>query len=188
MATTRLPTNQVNVVKRGSRRVVSDKVSDAPEFQLKPSTVPTRHRRRPAECPPRGPAGERRDLRRRLGRHRRPESDLPLHARTDRAHHQRHRAHPCRQPGPRTGRRALLAPRGRHTLKEADLLRRDPGGRTTGTRHIRPGRRLRERERPDLGLRPRGADADVRLPVTGPGRARPARQHHPQRSRDDRHL
>ena len=105
-----------------------------------------------------GKPDERRHLRCRLGRHRRSQPDLPVHARSAGADVERRRHQLRRQPGSRAGRGRFLAARGRHPFEGNGLLRRHAGRRrggagtptdhaATGTAAARSGRTTRRSRR-----------------------------------------
>ena len=91
------------------------------------------------------------DVRRAVGRHRRPGPDLPLHAGPAGADDQRHRDQPRRRPGPGAGCGVLLAARGTRSTTAASST--SPRPRAAG--RSRPGptptTRVRQRLGPGVG-------------------------------------
>ena len=123
----------------------------------------TRTSRRPA----RG-----RDVRRRVGGHRRSGPDIPVHAGTPATSTNNEADQLRRQPGPGQGRRELLAARGRGLRPGRRLLHLDPGWRRRGDRPRHRCRRLRQRLTARSGpTTPRAQQ--LRLVYQSPGTRRP---------------
>ena len=185
---------------RGQLRVPLRLLPLRPEAQPDEDRLPRQRgtaadARRPgrAERPPRGPAAEAGDLPRHLGRHRRSGPDVRTR------HHERPGAGGGGGPGQGAGSGAVLPARGPGPRQRRHLLHLHPGGRAGRAGPGRAGRRrrqhhrLRQGQRPGLGLPLPLADAAGALPGPGGRRGgepdlRLPRQHHHQQARDPGRL